>query len=99
MEMPEVISVCYCGNTVKLNTSWSNNNPSNRFFWCKKFGSRFRKSCRFFTWFDPPLTPRSRIVLLGLLKKVRTLENARRTERKTWFFVFVFVTVLLFFKP
>ncbi|MBA0632744.1 hypothetical protein Godav_001426, partial [Gossypium davidsonii] len=23
----------------------------------------------FFTWFDPPLMPRSQIVLLGLLKK------------------------------
>ncbi|MBA0628292.1 hypothetical protein Godav_023050, partial [Gossypium davidsonii] len=45
------------------------------FFGCKKFGSGFQKPCCFFTWFDPPLMPRSQIVLLGLLKKVRTLEN------------------------
>ncbi|KAH1056829.1 hypothetical protein J1N35_034894 [Gossypium stocksii] len=65
MEVPEVIPVCYCGNPAKLTTSWSNDNPRRRFFGCKKFGSRFRKPCRFFSWFDPPLTPRSRVVLLG----------------------------------
>ncbi|TYG56483.1 hypothetical protein ES288_D08G067300v1 [Gossypium darwinii] len=96
MEMPRVIPVCYYGNPAKLNTSWSNDNPGRRFFRCKKFGSEFGKPCRFFIWFDPPLTPHSQIVLLGLLKKVRTLEDARRTERKTWFLVLVFVTVLLF---
>ncbi|MBA0639996.1 hypothetical protein Goklo_022986, partial [Gossypium klotzschianum] len=68
MEMFEVIPVCYCGNLAKLNTSWSNGNPGRRFFGCKKFGSGFRKPCQFFTWFDPPLTPRSRIVWFGLLK-------------------------------
>ncbi|KAB2010146.1 hypothetical protein ES319_D10G216700v1 [Gossypium barbadense] len=99
MEMLEVIPVCYCGNAAKLNTSWSNDNPGRRFFGCKKFGSGFKKQCLFFSWFDPPLTPRSRIVLLGLLRKVRTLEDARRRERRTWFLVLVFVIVLFFFKP
>ncbi|MBA0698858.1 hypothetical protein Goari_000541, partial [Gossypium aridum] len=47
-----------------------------------KFGSVFRKPCSFFTWFDPPLTPCS-LVLLGLLKKVRTLKDVRSSERKT----------------
>ncbi|MBA0637421.1 hypothetical protein Godav_005193, partial [Gossypium davidsonii] len=75
MGMPEVIPVCYYGNLAKLNTSWFNDNPGRRFFGCKKFGSGFRKSCWFFSWFDPPLTPHSQIVLFGLLKKVRTLEN------------------------
>ncbi|TYH58425.1 hypothetical protein ES332_D08G152400v1 [Gossypium tomentosum] len=96
--MPTVISVCYCRNLTKLNKSWSNDNPSRRFFWCKKFKSGFRKSCLFFTWFDPPLTPRLQIVLLGLLKKVKTLEHVRRTERKTWLLVLLFVILLLFFK-
>ncbi|TYJ23435.1 hypothetical protein E1A91_A08G191700v1 [Gossypium mustelinum] len=96
--MPEVIPVCYCGNLAKLNTSWSNDNPGMRFFRCKKFGNRFRKPCQFFSWFDPPLTPHSRIVLLGLLKKVRTLEGARKRERRTWLLVLVIVTVLLFLK-
>ncbi|MBA0668139.1 hypothetical protein Goklo_001103, partial [Gossypium klotzschianum] len=66
--MPEVILVCYCGNPAKLNTSWPNDNLGRRFFGCKKIGSGFRKPCQFFTWFNPPLTPRSRIVLLGLQK-------------------------------
>ncbi|TYG98295.1 hypothetical protein ES288_A10G106000v1 [Gossypium darwinii] len=99
MEMSTVIPVCYCGNLAKLNMSWSNDNPGRRFFGCKKFGSGFRKPCRFFTWFDPPLTPRSQIVLLGLSIKVRTLEDAMRRERKTWVLVLVFVILLLFVKP
>ncbi|KAB2061604.1 hypothetical protein ES319_A10G096700v1 [Gossypium barbadense] len=99
MEMSTVIPVCYCGNLAKLNMSWSNDNPGRRFFGCKKFGSGFRKPCRFFTWFDPSLTPRSQIVLLGLSIKVRTLEDAMRRERKTWVLVLVFVILLLFVKP
>ncbi|KAK5770600.1 hypothetical protein PVK06_046751 [Gossypium arboreum] len=99
MDMPEVIPVCYCGNSAKLNTCWSNNNLGRRFFGCKQFDSGFRKSCRFFSWFDPPLTPRLRVVLLGLLKKVKTLKDARKREKRTWFLVLVIVTVLLFSKP
>ncbi|KAG8479745.1 hypothetical protein CXB51_029634 [Gossypium anomalum] len=83
MDMPKVIPVCYCGNPVKLNTSWSNNNPGRRFFGCKKFDNAFQKPCQFFSWFDPPLTPRLRVVLLGLLKKVKSLEDARKKERRT----------------
>ncbi|TYH24821.1 hypothetical protein ES288_A03G120100v1 [Gossypium darwinii] len=99
MEMPKVIPVCCCGNPAKINTSWSNDNPGRRFFGCKKFGNGFQKPCWFFTWFDPPLTSHSQIMLLGLLKKVRTLEDVKKRERKTWFLVLIFVTVLLFFKP
>ncbi|KAH1033539.1 hypothetical protein J1N35_045713 [Gossypium stocksii] len=99
MEMPESLPLCYCGNPAKLNMSWSHDNPGRRFFGCMNFGNRFRKPCRFFSWFDPPLTPPSRVVLLGLLKKVRTLEDARKRERRTWFFVLAIVTVLLFLKP
>ncbi|KAH1129193.1 hypothetical protein J1N35_000571 [Gossypium stocksii] len=98
MEMPEVIPICYCGNPAKLNMSWSNDNPGRRFFGCKKFGNGFQKPCRFFSWFDPPLTPHARVVLLGLMKKVKTLENARKRERRTWCLVVVIVTVLLFLK-
>ncbi|MBA0803561.1 hypothetical protein Gohar_013755, partial [Gossypium harknessii] len=76
MNTPEVILMCYCGNLAKLNTSWSNDNLGRRFFGFKKFGNGFRKPCPFFTWFNPPLMPCSQIVLLGLLKKVRTLEDA-----------------------
>ncbi|KAG8482721.1 hypothetical protein CXB51_024032 [Gossypium anomalum] len=89
MDMPEVIPVCYCGNPAKLNTSWSNDNPGRRFFGCKKFSSAFRKPCRFFSLFDPPLTPRLRVVLLGLLKKVKSLEDARKRERRTWILVLI----------
>ncbi|KAH1120748.1 hypothetical protein J1N35_003908 [Gossypium stocksii] len=98
MEMPEVIPVCYCGNLAKLNMPWSNDNPGRRFFGCTKFGSGFRKPCRFFSWFDLPLMPHSRFVVLGLLKKVRALEEARKREKKTWLLLLVILTVLLFLK-
>ncbi|KAH1084398.1 hypothetical protein J1N35_024159 [Gossypium stocksii] len=98
MEMPEVILVCYCGNPAKLNMSWSNDNPGRRFFGCKKFGNGFRQLCRFFSWFDPPLTPRSRFVVLGLLKKLRSLEDARKRERRRWLLLLVIVTIFLFLK-
>lgn len=35
----------------------------------------------FFTWFDPPIGNGGRIILLGLLKKTREIERARKRER------------------
>ncbi|MBA0571592.1 hypothetical protein Golob_001976 [Gossypium lobatum] len=68
MEMSVVTPVCYCRNPAKLNTSWSNDNPSMRFLGVKSLGVSFENHVIFFTWFDPPLMPHSQIVLLGLLK-------------------------------
>ncbi|KAG4215917.1 hypothetical protein ERO13_A01G209050v2 [Gossypium hirsutum] len=93
MEIPTVIPMCYCGNIANLRTSWSNDNPGRRFFGCKKYVIGYQNACHFFTWFDPPVT-RSRIVVLGVLKKVRTMEDARRNERKIWLMVLLFVILL-----
>ncbi|TYJ45956.1 hypothetical protein E1A91_A02G090400v1 [Gossypium mustelinum] len=65
MEMSTAILVCYCENPANLNTSWSNDNSGRRFFGCKKYENGFQNPCYFFTWFDPPLIPHSRIVFLG----------------------------------
>ncbi|TYG86907.1 hypothetical protein ES288_A13G170300v1 [Gossypium darwinii] len=86
MDMPEVIPVCFCGDPAKLSMSWSNDNPGRSFFGCNKFGSRFRKPCRFFRWFDPPLTPRSRMVLLGLLKKTEDIRGCKEEGEKNLVF-------------
>ncbi|TYG84466.1 hypothetical protein ES288_D01G252800v1 [Gossypium darwinii] len=97
MEIPTVIPMCYYGNKANLRTSWFNDNSGRRFFGCKKYGSGFQNAYCFFAWFDPPLTC-SRIVLMGVLKKVRTMEDARRNERKIWLMVLLFVILLWLLK-
>ncbi|KAL4285264.1 hypothetical protein GQ457_16G010290 [Hibiscus cannabinus] len=74
-------SVCGCGFPAQLKISWSNDNPGRRFFGCKNYGSLVYRSCRFFSWFDPPMTPRARVIILGLLKRLRADEVQRRKER------------------
>ncbi|KAL4302026.1 hypothetical protein GQ457_10G015990 [Hibiscus cannabinus] len=81
IEEPSAFPMCRCGFSAQLRTSWFNDNPGRRFFGCKNYGSVVHHACRFFSWFDPPMTPRARIVLLGLLKRIRANEVQRRKER------------------
>ncbi|KAL4352011.1 hypothetical protein GQ457_06G006060 [Hibiscus cannabinus] len=74
MEEPIAIPICGCGVPAHLRTSWSNDNPGRRFFACKNHDSLVYQPCRFFIWFDPPMPPRAKIVLLGLLKRIRANE-------------------------
>ena len=76
------ISFCHCGIHVDLKTSWSNQNPGRRFLGCKSY--EFSSACRFFNWYDPPLIDHSRVVLFGLLKKLRYVEKQRKNERVLW---------------
>ena len=73
------IPFCYCENPVNLKISWSNLNPGRRFVGCKSYGSS--STCRFFSWYDPPMNDRARVVLVGLLKKVKVVESQRKNER------------------
>ncbi|KAB2002383.1 hypothetical protein ES319_D11G062900v1 [Gossypium barbadense] len=68
MELPYAILECYCGLSASFRTSWSNENPRRRVFDCENYGHRFKSSCRFFKWFDLLLCPRSRALLVGLLR-------------------------------
>ncbi|KAK8695592.1 hypothetical protein V6N13_000745 [Hibiscus sabdariffa] len=87
MEEPIAILICGCGVPAHLRTSWSNDNPGRRFFGCKNHGSLVYQPCRFFSWFDPPMPPHAKVVLLGLLKRIRANEVQRNKERICWIFV------------
>ncbi|KAL4281744.1 hypothetical protein GQ457_03G025180 [Hibiscus cannabinus] len=39
----------------------------------------------FFSWYDAHLTPRARVVIVGLLRKVKKMERAKMIERISWF--------------
>ncbi|KAL4318705.1 hypothetical protein GQ457_18G000570 [Hibiscus cannabinus] len=81
MEEPSAFSVCECGFSAQLRTSWSNENPRRRFFGCKNYGSLVHHGCRYFSWFDPPMTPRAIIVMVGLVKRIKANDVQRRKER------------------
>ncbi|KAL2461288.1 GRF-type domain-containing protein [Abeliophyllum distichum] len=62
---------CRCGHVMDLKTSWTDANPGRRFFVCDQKGDR----CRCFVWYDPPICDRSKVVIPGLLRSTRRLED------------------------
>ncbi|KAK8555744.1 hypothetical protein V6N13_069826 [Hibiscus sabdariffa] len=82
------VPICHCGHESKIATSWTDENPDRRFFCCKNYGRG--SHCRFFAWYDVPLTPRARVVIVGLLRKVKKMERANRIERICWLCLAIF---------
>ncbi|TYG65452.1 hypothetical protein ES288_D06G186700v1 [Gossypium darwinii] len=80
IDAPTSILVCYFGCPTILRTSWSNENLGRRFSKCQNYGNRRRRCCHFFYWFDQPMAPHAKVVLVGLLRKVRNFENEKRKE-------------------
>ncbi|XP_021833751.1 uncharacterized protein LOC110773532 [Prunus avium] len=68
--------ICHCGNQCRLTTSWTDNNPGRRFWGCADYG--VRRGCAFFEWYDPQVCERSKIVICGLLKRLRKEEEENR---------------------
>ncbi|GMI64494.1 hypothetical protein HRI_000118700 [Hibiscus trionum] len=97
MEEPVEFPVCGCGILAQLKTSWSIDNPRMRFFGCKDHGSLLHRAYRFFSWFDPLMTPHARVVLLGLLKRINKNEVQRRKKRLCWFIISVVCIVMIWF--
>ncbi|KAK8588904.1 hypothetical protein V6N13_087797 [Hibiscus sabdariffa] len=89
MDSRREIPKCNCGQDADLKTSWSNVNPGRRFFDCSKYG--VGRNCNFFMWCDPEIGNRERIVLVGLLKKIRKMEDGRKKERMFLDFLFGYV--------
>ena len=98
MDAPSAIPVCYCGEPAAMKTSWSDENPGRRFFGCPRYRRFSNGHCRFFLWFDAPLTGRSKAVIVGLLRKVKKDEVAKRKERIGWLIVVICLLVVLGFK-
>ncbi|TMW86202.1 hypothetical protein EJD97_021786 [Solanum chilense] len=67
--------VCLCGAPLILKISWKNDNPGRRFLDCIHYGSSFRKSCKFFDWYDPEFQTQTNIMILDLLKKTYKQEE------------------------
>ncbi|KAK8538933.1 hypothetical protein V6N12_034637 [Hibiscus sabdariffa] len=76
------IPICRCGLEAKVVVSWTDDNPGRRFYGCKNYGRE--SHFRLFTWYDAPLTPRARVVIVGLLRKVKKMERAKKIERICW---------------
>ncbi|KAL8240885.1 hypothetical protein R6Q59_014240 [Mikania micrantha] len=75
--------VCHCGRFVIVRTSWTDQNPGRRFYSCPMQGTK----CQFIGWVDPPMCPRSKEIIPGLLKSknkvdldMKTLEAKIRTK-------------------
>ncbi|KAK6148932.1 hypothetical protein DH2020_016457 [Rehmannia glutinosa] len=66
---------CFCGRRAVIRTSWTKQNPGRRFQSCLNYE---RGGCRYFDWEDPPMCPRSRIIIPGLLKKLNALDDANK---------------------
>ncbi|KAL4313079.1 hypothetical protein GQ457_01G010190 [Hibiscus cannabinus] len=90
------IPLCHCGLPTEMKTSWTTRNPGRRFFGCKNHGKR--KSCRFMSWYDPPMTSRATVVVNGLLKKCNVLERERKKERIMWVFLVVCMILVWIWK-
>ncbi|KAL4346390.1 hypothetical protein GQ457_17G020530 [Hibiscus cannabinus] len=83
------VPICKCGKETMLKTAWSDDNPRRRFYGCSNYGNRFQKSCNFFRWYEPPMDPRAKVLLVGLLRKIRANDRERRNERFAWVFVVI----------
>ncbi|GKA19994.1 zinc finger, GRF-type containing protein [Tanacetum coccineum] len=63
---------CACGLEAVIRTSWTNRNPSHRFYGCPTLSP----TCvNFLWWFDPPMCQRSVQIILVLLRSRNELEE------------------------
>ncbi|GMN58997.1 hypothetical protein TIFTF001_028097 [Ficus carica] len=61
---------CFCDRPSKLMTAWRDANPGR---------SKIRTgACVFWRWFDPPICPRSRQIIPGLLRRIKELKDQLR---------------------
>lgn len=51
---------------------------------CDYYTCKFQtgNACSFFIWIDPPMQPRAKAVILGLLRKLNTIERERDFEKR-----------------
>ncbi|KAG2549597.1 hypothetical protein PVAP13_9KG229400 [Panicum virgatum] len=69
--------LCKCGNKAVWWTSWSDENPSQRFLNCFCDMST-RGVCNFWRWIDPPPSPFMQELLVDLRDTIRALKRENR---------------------
>ncbi|KAK9032423.1 hypothetical protein V6N11_056688 [Hibiscus sabdariffa] len=80
MEGENLDRECFCGARSSLTIGWKTSNPGRRFWGCGNYG-KSTQTCNLFVWYDPPVYKQSRVVIVGLLRKIATMERERRNER------------------
>ncbi|WOH15035.1 hypothetical protein DCAR_0934568 [Daucus carota subsp. sativus] len=70
------LSLCLCGLSPVLRTSWTDANPGRRFWGCSQRG------CNFHLWHDPAVGDRAKNIIPGLLKRIQRLEDEIKRCRK-----------------
>ncbi|XP_031096991.1 uncharacterized protein LOC116001243 [Ipomoea triloba] len=63
------VEVCGCGQEMVLRTSWTNENPGRRYWECSRHKDGFMR------WYDPPMCPRSKRIIPGLLRRINKIEE------------------------
>ncbi|PIN17286.1 DNA-(apurinic or apyrimidinic site) lyase [Handroanthus impetiginosus] len=77
------VTDCYCGKIAILKTSWTNDNPGRHFRVCPNTGGRGPAlQCGFFMWVDPPMCPRGRAIIPGLLRKLKARDEEIASLKK-----------------
>ncbi|KAL2472505.1 GRF-type domain-containing protein [Abeliophyllum distichum] len=72
--------VCLCGHISATRTSWTENNTGRRFRGCRFYGRA--DACDYFSWVDPPLHPRYKNIINGLLRKANNNDNMEIEMRR-----------------
>ncbi|PON84759.1 hypothetical protein TorRG33x02_194630 [Trema orientale] len=67
--------ICHNGRPSQRFTSWTKNNPERRFYGCENYNRNGNGGCRVFSWCDPPICDRAKVLIPGLLNKTRKLES------------------------
>ncbi|XP_019170978.1 PREDICTED: uncharacterized protein LOC109166480 [Ipomoea nil] len=71
----------WCGEQLKIRTSWTAENPGRRFWQC--VGGNRKVGCGFIDWYDTPMCYRSKRIIPGLLKRInRQDEEIRKLNSK-----------------
>ncbi|XP_031129330.1 uncharacterized protein LOC116031041 [Ipomoea triloba] len=96
---------CHCGQRLKLQTSWTNDNPGRRYWECRSENGG--QICGFVRWYDPPMCARLKRIILGLLRRINRneediarlkmrLQAGQRSNGRHWIVIVVLVMCILF---
>ncbi|KAK3206901.1 hypothetical protein Dsin_020947 [Dipteronia sinensis] len=72
LDLGDLYPKCLSGTSVRRFTSWTYSNSRRRFWGCSNF--RGDSNCGFFRWYGPPMCARSKLIIPGLLRRIRELE-------------------------
>ena len=89
---------CHCGMIAADRVAWTDANARHRFRNCSN------SACGFFKWVNAPLCNRAKVVIPGLLRRLRAMEaenekkliEVKKMENRKWRLHMVLVLVFFF---